>query len=319
MSSAGPAPRTLRTGMVPVGIALSVTLFMVVLLGWSPTLNPLDVLTGAGFRTEVPDVVGMTQTKAHLALDDRHLEGRTEFAASLTVERGVVISQRPPAGDKVERGETVTIVVSRGKSLVETPDVIGRTESEATASIRNLGLTVRIETRNHEEVPKGSVIRQTPVPGEVVIGGAEVILEVSLGPATRTVPDVTQMPLEGALYTLGRAGFTLGRVTTLDDPKLPANSVISTNPGEGEIRDRDTPVDIVVSNGPAPVTLPNYVGKSFDEAATSLAGLGLIPAEKAEQVGADDPSVNVVTGQNPAAGTPIRPGQVVTLSVKRGG
>ena len=319
MSVAGPSPRSIRTGMVPVTIALLVALFAVILLGFSPTLNPLDVLTGSGFREEVPDIVGMTQTRAYLTLDDDGFEGSTEFAASLTVQAGLVISQRPAAGDTVTRGESVTMVVSRGRSQVETPAVEGLAESEALEAIRDLGLTARSETRNDEVVPKGKVIRQSPIAGEVVIGGSEVSLEVSLGPATRTVPDVTKMPLEGALYTLGRAGFTLGKVTSLDDPKLPANAVISTSPVEGEIRDRDTPVDIVVSNGPTAVSLPNYVGKTYDEAVTSASGLGLIPAERSTPTAPGDPAANIVTGQTPAAGTPIRPGQVVTLDVKRAG
>lgn len=317
MSSAGPVPRSVRTGMVPVCIALALCLYAVVILGFSPSLNPLDVLAGSGFRTQVIDVVGMTQTRAYVALEDHHLKGETEFAASLTVPPGRVISQKPSPGDTVRRGHTVTLVVSRGKAQVETPDVVGMPEAEATKALTALGLNHRAEARNDEEVPKGAVISQSPIAGEVVVGGTQVTLIVSMGPAPRTVPDVARLPLEGALYRLGRAGFTLGNVTSIDDPELPQNSVISTTPREGEVRDRDTPVDVVVSNGPTAVSLPSFVGKAIEEAKAQITRLGLIPAEHVTVVGPDDPQANTVTGQTPAQGTPIRPGEVVTLQVKR--
>jgi serine/threonine-protein kinase len=305
--------------MVPVVIALFVCGFTLVVLGFSPTLNPLDVLAGSGFRTEVVDTVGMTQTKAYVTLQDHNLEGRTKFAASLTVEPGKVISQKPAPGDSVIRGHTVTLVVSRGKSQVETPQLEGLSLRDATDALDQLGLTHRSEAQNDEVVPKGSVIRQSPVAGEVVVGGSQVSLVVSMGPAPRTVPDVTKLPVEGALYRLGRAGFTLGKVTSIDDPKLPANSVISTSPGMGEVRDRDTPVDVVISNGPSAVTLPSYVGKPYDSAAASASGLGLIVAQRVTTAAPDDPALDKVVGQSPSPGAPIRPGEVVTLTVKRAG
>jgi beta-lactam-binding protein with PASTA domain len=67
------------------------------------------------------------------------------------------------------------------------------------------------------------------------------------------------------------------------------------------------------------VTLGRYVGKTFDEAAADVARRGMIAAERATSVAPDDPSVNRVTGQSPPAGSPVRPGEVVTLSVNRAG
>jgi serine/threonine-protein kinase len=305
--------------MVPVCIALALCSYAVVILGFSPSLNPLDVLAGSGFRTQVVDLVGLTQTKAYVTLEDHHLEGSTRFAASLTVPPGRVISQKPSPGDTVRRGHTVTLVVSRGKAQVDTPDVVGMEEDEATEAIEAVGLNHRAESKNDETVPKGAVISQSPIAGEVVVGGSQVSLVVSMGPAPRTVPDVAKLPIEGALYRLGRAGFTLGKLTSIDDPQLPANAVISTSPGKGEVRDRDTPVDVVVSNGPTAVSLPSLVGKTIEEATATVTRLGLIPAQKTTTVAPDDPSAGKVSGQSPASGTPIRPGEVVTLDVKRAG
>ena len=49
------------------------------------------------------------------------------------VERGFVISQAPPAGNHVHKGDTVELVVSTGKPQVEVPEVIGFTQDAALA------------------------------------------------------------------------------------------------------------------------------------------------------------------------------------------
>ena len=45
-----------------------------------------------------------------------------------TVEKGKIIRQEPAAGDVVEKGGTISLVVSKGPQMVEMPDVIGFTQ-----------------------------------------------------------------------------------------------------------------------------------------------------------------------------------------------
>jgi serine/threonine-protein kinase len=302
-----------RSGSFPVIVALSVTSALVVLLGLSADLNPLKLLSGAGLRVEVPQVAGLSQTRAQLRLDQGSLHGRTKFQPSVKVDRGLVIGTVPRAGDEILRGSDVIVVVSTGPSLVTVPDLVGKTEPDATKALKDLALLTKVDSRNDEAVPKGQVISQTPVKDEVISGGDTVSLLVSLGPANRPVPDVSKLPIEGAMFTLGKAGFTLGQIQNVNDASLPLNAVVSTSPAAGEVQPKDTPINLVVSNGAPDVQVPQVTGKSFDAATAQLSSVGLVAA-RISASGSTQTSGTVV-GQNPAAGTTLKRGQVVTLQV----
>jgi serine/threonine-protein kinase len=60
----------------------------------------------------VPNVVGLTQANAESQLENADLEVRVQEQADATVPPGQVLSQSPAAGQQVNKGSTVTIVVS---------------------------------------------------------------------------------------------------------------------------------------------------------------------------------------------------------------
>ena len=60
---------------------------------------------------------------------------------SNTVEKGKIIRQEPEAGDVIEKGGTVSLVVSKGPQLVQMPDVIGFTQEGAVSELESRGLT----------------------------------------------------------------------------------------------------------------------------------------------------------------------------------
>jgi len=309
-------PVRARSGGVALAIAMAIIAFMIVLLGLSPTLNPIDVLLGKGFEVKTPDTVGLDQTKALLLLEQGSLNGRVAFDYSNDVDLGLVIRQTPAPKDRVLRGDSVSVVVSRGPSKVPMLDVLAVAKEDAVQRLKGVGIETKVDERNDEAVPAGLVISQVPSAGQIITGGSQVSVVVSLGPVTRTVPDVSKLPKEGALFNIGKAGFALGIVSYLDDPKLPANAVISTNPPAGEARPRDTPIDVVVSSGPTPVQAPSVIGQTFEAAAVSLLNQGLIAAQTTTPAAPGEP-LNIVVSQDPAPGAPIRPGQLVTLTVRR--
>ena len=195
-------------------------------------------------------------------------------------------------------------------------NVVGAAKDAAVRLLKDLGIESKVDERNDEDVAPGQVISQVPSAGQIITGGSQVSLVVSLGPVARTVPDVTKLPKEGALFNIGKAGFSLGVVSYLDDPKLPANAVISTNPPAGESRPRDTPVDVVVSSGPTPVQAPSVIGQTFEAASVALLNQGLLAAQTSTPA-APGEVLGVVVAQDPAPGAAIRPGQLMTLTVRR--
>jgi serine/threonine-protein kinase len=311
-------PRILPTsGSIPTFAVAGLVFFAVLLLGVSPSLNPVSVLTGQGFDVDVPDVVGQTQPRALLQLEAVPLDGRVTFAYSSDVPRGIVVSQVPREGARIRRDKTVRLIVSRGPNRVTVPSVVGEPVSQARRDLRRMGLRSKVERLNDEVVPKGQVVRQNPGKDVVLSGGERVDLVVSLGPFVRTVPELAGTASEGALFTIGKTGLALGTVTTADDANVPEGAVIATNPPAGTQLPRDTPIDVVLSNGPPPVAVPGLVGGKQSNAVDQLARLGLVAGEISAFGVPDDPGDGTILDQSPEPGTPVRRGQVVTLTVRR--
>lgn len=315
--AAGGARRGSRGGGVIVGCLVVVAGLFGLMLGFSPTLNPVDLLTGKGFDVVVPKITGLTQTRALIVLENGRLEGKVSFAYSATTQRGLVMSQSPAAGGTVGRGAAVDVVVSRGLSRVSVPDLIGQDESAATATLATYGLEPRVDRVNDETAPKGQVFGQKPQAGVVTSGGTSVNLTVSLGPAQRAVPDLARLPTEGALFLLGKSGFTLGPVTFADNNDVQTGAVIGTDPAASTMLDRDAKVGLVISSGPAPVAVPDMTNRRQQDAAKELGDLGFVVGEITQIGLPGDPQDGVVLGQSPAPGVQLRPGDVVSLTVRR--
>jgi hypothetical protein len=133
------------------------------------------------------------------------------------------------------------------------PDVVGLSQSAAEAAIVAADLTVgAVTTANSNSVPAGDVISQNPAAGTLAVPGSPVDLVVSLGPAFVTVPDVVSLSQAAAEAAIVSAGLTVGTVTTANSDTVPAGDVINQNPPAGTFVVPGSPVDLLVSLGPAP-------------------------------------------------------------------
>jgi serine/threonine-protein kinase len=297
-------------GAVAVAVALAVTTGAVLLLGYSGTLDPWDAVRGRGPIVEVPDLSGLARPRAVADVESAGLSADVDTAFSLTAPRGAVIDQDPDAGAKLREGSLVRVVVSRGVLRVEMPEAVGRPLAEVIGPLDEAGVDYSVEEVASETVAAGVVITQSPAGGRRVTATDDVRFTVSKGPEPRPVPLVVGISPEGAAWALGRSGFVIGGVREQDDSDRPAGSVVTTEPAPGTVSPRDTPVVLVVSAGPPPVTLPQLVGGSSEEAERRLDELGLVPV-----VTGGGASGGVVGSMDPAAGTALRRGSLVELQV----
>ena len=92
----------------------------------------------------VPELRGKQASEAESALADAGLSGSASEEYSDDVPEGQVISQSIDPGEKVEKGTTVSYVVSRGPETkyVNVPGLGGYKEAEARARLENAGLKV---------------------------------------------------------------------------------------------------------------------------------------------------------------------------------
>jgi beta-lactam-binding protein with PASTA domain/CubicO group peptidase (beta-lactamase class C family) len=140
-----------------------------------------------------------------------------------------------------------------GPTPVVVPDVVGLDQATAEAAIVAAGLVVgTVTTSTSDTVPVGSVVSQNPLGGASVAPGSSVDLVISSGaPTPVSVPDVVGQPQATAESMINSAGLSVGTVTTSSSDTVPAGDVISQNPVAGTQVAPDTPVDLVVSSGPA--------------------------------------------------------------------
>ena len=126
---------------------------------------------------DVPDLTGQDATGAARQLKDIGLRvDATKQENSDSVAKGKVIRQSPRDGT-VFRGDTVTLVVSKGPVLVTVPDVVGQQLREARAALEAQGFTVEVrralggffgtvrlqDPSGGSKAPKGSTITLTIV------------------------------------------------------------------------------------------------------------------------------------------------------------
>ncbi len=262
----------------------------------------------------VPNVVGLTEAQATAQLEGLGFEVEREEGPSTEHDEGRVAEQSPREGTELARGETVTITISTGPPEVEVPRVIGMTFEEAVSTLENLGLRAR-RTNVFSERPAGEVVRQDPPAGELVIEGSIVRLRVSQGQETAIVPDVLQQSEESAVAELAAAGFEAS-VTREPSDTVAEGLVSSQAPEPGEEAPVGSTVEIVVSDGPSSVTVPDVRTLTQEDAEAELEARDF--QVQVEDQETDDPTQEGrVVAQNPAPGVQAAPGSTVTIFVAR--
>ncbi|HET9671931.1 MAG TPA: Stk1 family PASTA domain-containing Ser/Thr kinase, partial [Actinomycetota bacterium] len=140
-------------------------------------------------QVEVPRLVGLTYEDAVDALNELGLEPqRVEVFSQKPV--GQVTGQDPPAEQIVDEGSQVEVRVSKGVRQVTVPDVLGQSESSATAELEAAGFEVSTTEAPSDSVPEGLVSEQSPSAGSEAAKGSTVTITISTGPEQTTTPDV---------------------------------------------------------------------------------------------------------------------------------
>jgi serine/threonine-protein kinase len=132
-------------------------------------------------QTTVPDLVDMASTAdARTALTNAKLVLGKVTPKDSDKPEGTILEQTPASGIQVEVGSRIDIVISSGKITV--PSLLGLNRTQANNVLINAGFKVEFVTEARSDVPVGTVLAQTPLPGEVAIKGTTVTLTVSVAP-----------------------------------------------------------------------------------------------------------------------------------------
>ena len=200
---------------------------------------------------------------------------------------------------------------------VTMPSLVNLTPAAASAKLTPLQLTLDSSATDFSEtVPVGKIISTNPPPGAAAKQGSTVAAVVSKGPERYAVPSVTGLSVRDATTAITGASLSVGATTGAYDDKVPAGDVLTTNPAPSTKLKRDQAVALVVSKGPAPVPVPNLVGKPATTTTAALTRLGLkVTSSTASSTTV--PAGSVVS-MAPPAGTTVPKGSGVALVVSKG-
>jgi eukaryotic-like serine/threonine-protein kinase len=135
-----------------------------------PQGDTVRLVVSSGDELEMPDLEGRDYAEAVAELEASGLEVQLEQDNDDDRRVGEVIRTEPEAGDEVEVGDEVVVVVAGGEADV--PDVTGLTFDEASAEIEDAGLVVGEVTGPQE----GRVLATWPLTNTEVVGGSSVDL-----------------------------------------------------------------------------------------------------------------------------------------------
>lgn len=199
----------------------------------------------------------------------------------------------------------------------EVPDLAGMTEAQVVQELRELQLASVVETEFSDDVEVGLVTRTNPEAGGSVHKNAEITVYISAGVEMLDVPtELVGLSQENAETAIEAAGLQVGEITETYSTEVDAGLVISVDPEEGETVRHDTPVNLTVSLGPKPVTVPNVVGSSRTDAESALEELGLT-VNVTEQYSNEVAAGNVISQSEDADAT-LHEGDSIDLVVSLG-
>jgi eukaryotic-like serine/threonine-protein kinase len=277
-------------------------------------------LGGAGAPVSIPDVAGTTVAEATATLTLAELQVSESILEEfdLVIPAGTVKGTTPPAGESVDKGTIVRLVVSLGPNPVSVPAVTGKTLDQVSAEFEEVNLIVGVASEEFNDfVDRGTVLRVVTTEGQSIPAGAEVLagstlnLVVSAGP----VPEVSGLAVDDARRLLQEVGLTgiVGGDGEFSDT-IPEGFVVSILDRDAQILVPGDTVTLLVSRGPELVEVPNVIDDTIAEAKRKLEALGFTVEVRSEFPESDwSKPFARVTSVEPSAGQEIPAGSRIIL------
>lgn len=196
--------------------------------------SPVTVYVGVS-RT-IPDVLGKNVDDAKATL---MAAGAQNIAVQLVLSdkpENTVIDVDPKTGNAFSSGDTVTLTVARPFAV---PQVVGKTQDEATKAIKDAGLKAQVVYAPSDK-PRGTVISCDPAGGARANRDATVTITVSAVLPTdyHHLVDYYQSNALELSYFLSQQGFTIASSYTNGSGHLEA---LYSSTDKGAIVLTDTP------------------------------------------------------------------------------
>ncbi|MEW2614855.1 Stk1 family PASTA domain-containing Ser/Thr kinase [Streptomyces sp. NPDC047880] len=247
-----------------------------------------------------PNFIGESKQGAQQLAKNSDLELSFSSKPCDSQTKGKICAQNPKPGVEVNKGDTISLVVSTGAPKVTVPDVTGLTYDKAKAQLEDKGFVVDQKTEESDRTP-GVVTDQDPKGDTEQEKGSTITLTVAKEAEKSTVPDVLGQSCDAAKQQM-QASDLVGNCTEVEtDDDSQVGKVIQTTPQAGTSVDPNSSVNIQIGKKKQQkkVKVPQVVGQTVGQAKQTLAQQGFTNIQFAE--GSDQSDNALVAGQNPGA------------------
>jgi serine/threonine-protein kinase len=200
---------------------------------------------------------------------------------------------------------------------VEVPNLVGATVENATLTVNDLGLALRIDPnkRPDERVPAGGIVQQEPLPGVTARRQRSIRVWISSGPRATTVPGLVGQNERTARMRVDEEGLEVATVSEFRSPDYPADAVVAQDPAPSS---RAPSVSMLLNRGEQATTyvMPDLIGTNGERAAETLRTRGFRVTIVGSQPYQGVPPGTVVR-QQPAGGFRVGPADGISLEVSR--
>ena len=150
----------------------------------------VNISKGLG-EGSVPDLVGKNESELSAYLEAAGFKLGNVTTEASDKAKGYVLSQSPKAGEEVEKGTAIDVVVSDGsEAKVGVPSLIGQTEAQAKSALKNAGLNVgNVSSEYSSKYAAGTVMWQQYDANSQLKKGSKVSIKVSKGPEPTTTTE----------------------------------------------------------------------------------------------------------------------------------
>lgn len=212
------------------------------------------------------------------------------------------------------------ITAEEEEKKVKVPDILGKTEEEAKALLKEKELGIKVVAREEsEKYDEGLVSEQKTKAGTKVKKHTtiEVVISTGLIGEEIIVPDVSGMNESDAQKMLADEGFTKIKSDYQYDDNVPEGDVIGTTPPATSKATAETEIKMIVSKGAEKKSVPNVVGSTEAEAQAAIAEAGLTVSDVTREYN-NSVEKGRVLSQSPEKGKKVAAGTGISLVISDG-
>lgn len=201
----------------------------------------------------VPDLLGMQEELAQKEVEDLGLKFNVgKRVHDSEFKEGEIVDQKTEAGQKVKKGYTIEVTVSKGSNLVKVPNFKNKNISEIDGILRDANLKEEVDYQYNDTVEANLIISQSPEPYSEVEEGTKINLVVSQGPEKKPVvmPKLLGIKEKEAENALIASQLVRGNKKKEPSDEYPEGTVMWQSIEPGTQLEPNTEVDIYISSGP---------------------------------------------------------------------